>query len=341
MVRGRFMMRAAVFHGDGVLRIEDWPEPVLEKPDDVVVEVEACGVCGSDLQILNVPPGHPSTPPVVLGHEFIGRVVAVGPAAGEVEVGQRVAVDPDPKCGSCIYCRAGRPANCLNIVALGVHTDGALATYTKATASSVYALADSVPAALGGLIEPLACVVNGVNRAAPQPGETAIVFGAGTIGCLFVALLRAAGVAPVIAVEPSQTRWAVARAAGAHETLTPDDLPARRADYLPLGADIIVDAVGSQFGTALEHAALGGRIVLFGQNANARPPIKQYTITARSLTVLGTYITHYTFPAAIRLVEGGSLPLTSIVTHVLPLEQTLEGLDLLRSGVATKVVITP
>jgi threonine dehydrogenase-like Zn-dependent dehydrogenase len=86
---------------------------------------------------------------------------------------------------------------------------------------------------------------------------------------------------------------------------------------------------------------MGGRIVLFGQNATVLAPVRQYTITERSLSILGTYITHYTFPTAIRLVEGGSLPLAPIVTHVLPLERTLEGLDLLRSGVATKVVLTP
>lgn len=110
---------------------------------------------------------------------------------------------------------------------------------------------------------------------------------------------------------------------------------------MPRGADIVVDAVGSQFGTAVEHAALGGRIVLFGQNQTARPPIHQYTITERSLTVLGSYVTAFTFPTAIRLVETGALNLQPIVTDVLPLERLPEGLDLLRSGAATKVVITP
>jgi 2-desacetyl-2-hydroxyethyl bacteriochlorophyllide A dehydrogenase len=335
-------MRAAVFHGNGELRVQDWPKPAIERSDDVLIRVEACGVCGSDLQVMAVPPGHPSTPPVVLGHEFIGRVVEAGPAAADLRVGMRVAVDPDPKCGACSYCRAGRPENCLNVVALGVYADGALAEYVKAPAASVFPLADSVPRETAALIEPLACVVNAVNnRATPRPGESAVVFGAGTIGCLFVALLRAAGAGPVVVVEPSEARWAVARAVGASETLGPGEFAERRAELLPLGADIIVDAVGSQFATAVDHAAMGGRIVLFGQNANVVAPVKQYTITERSLTILGTYITHYTFPTAIRLVESGVLPLAPIVSHVLPLERTLDGLDLLRSGVATKVVLTP
>lgn len=103
----------------------------------------------------------------------------------------------------------------------------------------------------------------------------------------------------------------------------------------------MVDAVGTQFDTAVEHAALGARIILFGQNSNARPPIHQYTITERSLTVVGSYITAYTFPSAIRLVEQGRLRLAPIVTHRVPLAQVGEGLALLRSGAATKVVVTP
>src|SRR5581483_10276381 len=103
-----------------------------------------------------------------------------------------------------------------------------------------------------------------------------------------------------------------------------------RPDILPSGADVVVDAVGTQFGTAVEVAALGGRIVLFAQNATARPPIHQFSIPERSLTVVGTYITAFTFPPAIRLVEQGILPLAPIVTHVLPLARLGEGFDLLR-----------
>ena len=113
-------MRAAVFKGDGVVELEDVPEPRVDADDDVVIDVEACGVCGTDLQILNVPPGHPADVGVVMGHEFIGRISAVGANAGGFTVGQRVTVDPDPKCGVCGPCRAGRPASCENVSALGI-----------------------------------------------------------------------------------------------------------------------------------------------------------------------------------------------------------------------------
>ena len=334
-------MRAAVFKGQGVVVLEDVPEPRVEADDDVVIDVEACGICGTDLQILNVPPGHPADAGVVMGHEFIGHVRAVGANTGGLRPGQRVTVDPDPKCGICGPCRAGRPASCENVRALGIFRDGALAPLVKAPADAVFALSDAPAAATAALIEPLACVVNGVNKANPRPGESAVIFGAGAIGCLFLAMFKAAGAGPVLVVEPQPARAAVATAVGADAVVTPAELDERRRELMTHGADVVVDAVGSQFGTAVEHAALGGRIVLFGQNQTARPPIHQYTITERSLTVLGSYVTAYTFPTAIRLVETGALNLAPIVTDVLPLERLSEGLDLLRSGSATKVVIRP
>ena len=334
-------MRAAVFEGDGVVTLEDVREPHVDADDDVVIDVEACGVCGTDLQILNVPPGHPADAGVVMGHEFIGRVSAVGANVGEVGVGQRVTVDPDPKCGICGPCRAGRPASCENVSALGIFRDGALAAKVKAPASAVFPLSDRPPAHIAALIEPLACVVNGVNKANPRPGESAVIFGAGAIGCLFLAMFKASGAGPVIVVEPQPERAAVATAVGADAVVAPAELDARRREMLPYGAEIVVDAVGTQFGSAVDHAALGGRVVLFGQNQTARPAVHQFSITERSLTVLGSYITAFTFPTAIRLVENAALNLDPIVTHVLPLARLTEGLDLLRSGAATKVVVTP
>src|SRR5207245_8971410 len=109
-----------------------------ERADEVVVEVEACGIDVTDLQILNVTAGHPATPGVILGHEFIGRAVAIGPSVRDLRVGQRVVVDPDPKCGTCHACRTGRPANCTNVIALRSFADGALARFAKAPSRSVY-----------------------------------------------------------------------------------------------------------------------------------------------------------------------------------------------------------
>ena len=333
-------MRAAVFEGEGRLDVRDVPDP-SPADDEVLIEVEACGICGSDVQIINVPPGHPSTPPVVIGHEFVGRVRAVGSAVTGVTVGLRVVCDPDPKCGTCEACRTGRPANCTNIVALGVHRDGALADLVTAPASSIYPIREDIAADIAALVEPLACVINGTNRAALRPGESAVVFGAGAIGCLFIAVLKAAGAARIVAVEPSEQRAPVARAMGADEVVTPDAWAVRRAELLPGGADVVVDAVGSVLPAAIEAAGMGGRIVVFGMNATARPPIHQVEITEKGLTILGSYISNFTFPAAIRLVESGQIDLRPMITASIALDDTADGIARLRSGEAIKVVIHP
>jgi threonine dehydrogenase-like Zn-dependent dehydrogenase len=288
-----------------------------------------------------VPPGHPSTPPVIIGHEFVGRVVAAGPGVADAPIGERVVVDPDPKCGACASCRAGRPANCENIVALGVYRDGALANLVATPANTVYAIRDDVPAELAALVEPLACVVNGTNRAAIRPGENAVVFGAGAIGCLFAAVLKASGATRVIAVEPSAVRAGVARAVGADEVVTPDEWSSGKAEILPGGGDVVVDAVGSVLPDAISAAAMGARVIVFGMNANARPPVHQIEITEKGLSILGSYISNFTFPAAIRMIEGGTLNLERMITATIPLDATLDGIARLRSGEATKIVIRP
>jgi len=333
-------MLAAVFKGEGRLALDERPIPALSQPDDVLIEVEACGICGTDLQILAMPPGHPATPGTILGHEFVGRVVEAGPAA-RIAVGERVVIDADPKCGVCDPCRTGRPASCLNVVALGIFRDGALASHVIAPAGAAYPIADAVPAVTAALVEPLACVVNGTRRAAARPGESVLIFGGGAIGCLFLAVFRATGCSPIVVVEPVPARAQVALAMGADAVLSPGEVPAALADWLPGGADVVIDAVGDRLGAAIEAASMGGRIVLFGMNSNAHPPIHQVEITSRSLAILGSYISNFTFPEAIRLLESGRLVVDPMISAVVPLVDGHEAFERLRSGQATKVVITP
>ena len=271
----------------------------------------------------------------------MGWVRAAGAAVRDVQIGARVVCDPDPKCGACDSCRAGRPANCTNIVALGVYRDGALAKYVTAPANSIYPIADDVPAEIAALVEPLACVTNGTNRAAIRPGESAVVFGAGAIGCLFIAVLRASGAARIIAVEPSTLRAPVALAVGADVVVTPEEWAARRAELLPAGADVVVDAVGSVLPQAIEAAGMGARVVVFGMNGNARPPVHQVEIVDKGLAIFGSYISNFTFPSAIRLVESGQLNLAPMITATVGIEDTAAGIARIRSGEAVKIVIKP
>jgi 2-desacetyl-2-hydroxyethyl bacteriochlorophyllide A dehydrogenase len=333
-------MRAAVYEGNGQLVIRDVADPT-PGPDELIVEVEACGVCGTDVQIIGEPPGHPSTPPVILGHEFVGRIVATGANGARESGGGRVVVDPDPKCGECDPCRTGRPANCERIVALGIHRAGALARYVAVPRTSAYSIEAGVPAQHAALVEPLACVLNGTNRAALRPGETVVIFGAGAIGCLFVAVFRAAGAGRIVVVEPSPPRGEVARSVGAEVVLTPDEWTSRRRELAPARAEVVVDAVGSLLPEAIDAAALGGRVILFGMNGNARPQVHQVEIVEKGLSILGSFISNYTFPAAIRMIEAGMVDLAPLITEVLPLADTRLAIDRLRSGQGVKFVVTP
>lgn len=334
-------LRAAVFEGDGQLVVRDVPDAAISVPTDVLIQVEACGICGSDLHMLAVPPTHPGTPGTIMGHEFVGRIVEVGSAAQGVAVGDRVVVDPDPKCGYCQWCRAGRPSDCLNIVALGHHRHGGLAELTTAPSSAVYPISDGVAAELAAMTEPIACVLNGIYQASPRAGDCAVVFGAGPIGCYFVAILRASGVGPIIVVEPADQRHPIAYLAGATAVVPPGSLKACLDELVPSGASIVVDAVGTVLPEAIDVAGQGGKIILFGMNDDARPSVPHVEIIRKGLTITSSFITDFTFPPAVRLVESGILPLGEILTGVLPLDETPVAFDRLRAREAGKLVIKP
>jgi len=332
-------MKAAVFKSPGVLDVADWPEPTDLAADEVLIEVECCGMCGSDVHALSVPPGHPTEPGTVMGHEFVGYVVDRGAGVSNLELGTRVVVDPDPSCGACRNCQRGMPSACLNVRAIGVYRDGGLARLCRVPARAAFVISQDVPPELAAIAEPLACVVHGVERSEVRPGDSAVVFGGGSIGCMFAALFHAAGASPTILIEPADRRRQIALDCGVDAAFTPEEWAARRDEELPFGADVVVDAVGSLFTDALANVATGGRVVLIGMNSTARAEISQNDITRRGITVIGSYITNFTFPTAIRLLERGTPDLSPIVTHRLSLDEVHHGLELLRSGEALKVVI--
>ncbi len=334
-------MSAAVFAGVGRLEVLERPVPRVEGAGDVVLDVEACGICGSDLQILSVPPGHPATIGVVLGHEFVGVVSEVGDGVTGAEPGDRVVVEPNISCGQCAWCRRGLRNQCERFTTIGIFRDGGLAPHVRVPASQCHRVSVALPGRIAALAEPLSTVVNGARQASVFPGETAAVVGAGPIGLMFVALLRLAG-ATVVAVEPGPERAALAERLGADLVVDPtrEDVAAavRRASG-GLGADVVVDAVGSQLPAALELVRRGGRILLFGVNARARAEIVQERITREELTIVGSFVGEGVFPDAIRLLEQGRLDLEPLVTHRIGLEELPAAVDELRAGRAVKVEV--
>jgi threonine dehydrogenase-like Zn-dependent dehydrogenase len=333
-------MLAAVLAREGVLELQERAVPRVTRPDDVLIEVEGCGICGTDLHILESPPAHPATPGSILGHEFIGRIVERGASATTLDTGQRVAVAPNLNCGLCASCRCGRPNHCADFSTLGIFRDGGLAPLCVAPVAACYPLAETVPFEDAIWVEVLSCVVNSVDNINARAGESVVVIGGGPVGALH-ALLCVAGGARVLVSDVSDARLDIVAAAGISQTNNPNRQPiddAVRA-WAPGGADVVVDCVGTQLDAALDVVRTGGRISLFGMNAHARPPVRQNMITRNELTIFGSYVGVNTFPRAISLLERRVITPSVLLSAVLPLSSIHEALSLLRSGSAMKVVI--
>jgi threonine dehydrogenase-like Zn-dependent dehydrogenase len=324
-------VKAAVLAEVGTLALQERDEPTLRDEDEVLLDVEACGICGTDLHILATPPAHPANVGVVLGHEFVGIAAAVGSAVLGVAVGDRVAVAPNLWCGECDWCRRGLRNQCENGTTYGIFIDGGLAPRAVVKARACYPVSRELPAYVAALTEPLSTVVHGARQASVFPGESAVVIGAGPIGAMFCALLDAGG-ATVTVIEPMPERARLARDLGAASVVTPDKID-------DLHADVVVDAVGSQLETALNVTARGGRVLLFGMNIHARTEVAQSRITRDELTILGSYVGQDVFPDAIRLLEQGRIPFDRLITHRVGVEELADAIEELRAGRALKVEV--
>jgi len=336
-------MLAAVFEGEGRLNLKKVPLPRIKRGDEVLLEVEAASICGTDVHILEVPPGHPATPGVVLSHEYTGKVLEIGKEVTQFKINDRVIIDPNITCGSCPYCQRAMPNMCENVTTLGIFIDGGFAEYNVAPAKALHRISSQVSAELAVFAEPLSCVVNGTQKLKVQPGESVVVLGAGPIGLLFTRLFKVSGASEIIVSEVSPYRKEFARRSGATRLVDPgrEDLYGIVKDKTHIGADVVVDAVGDLFQDALKLTRRGGKILLFGQNEKAKPQISQNIITRCELDIMGTYIARFTFPPAIQIIESGLLNLQELVTHRFPLEEIHKGIQAMRKGEAIKVVITP
>ena len=336
-------MRAAVFVQEGVLEIQDRPNPEISHPEEVLLAVEACGLCGTDLHILSTPPGHPAHPGTILGHEFLGRIVEVGPQVTAFARGERVVVDPNLKCGVCRPCRRGQINHCDNWTTLGIFRDGGFASHVSVPQRALHPIAEDVPWEDAVWAEILSCVVASTDRIGIQPGQTAVILGAGPVGVLHGQLLQAAG-ARVMLCDKSDFRLDVARQAGLTESTNVDQAPVGESVASWTDGDlanVVVDAVGNQFQTCVELVATEGVIALFGMNAQATPAVGQCEITRKEATVLGSFVGRHAFPRAVQLLEQRIVQPSRLITHHLTVDELPEGLAAARRGEAMKVVARP
>ncbi|MDG6925867.1 MAG: zinc-dependent alcohol dehydrogenase family protein [Nitrososphaerota archaeon] len=339
-------MKAVVFRevGKGI-SVEEMPAPAVSGEHDVLIRVRDCGICGSDLAILEG--RHPSKPPVILGHELSGEVVAVGKSVMSVAPEDHVVVDPNVSCGRCTPCRLGRRNMCLDMVELGITRNGGFAELMLAPENFVYRVRDRLSWRAAALIEPLACVVHGFERSRVQPDETAVVYGAGPMGLLWVTMLRRAGVDNVFSVDLSEKRREMAKQLGADVTIDPtENDPVELVHRLTdgRGADVAVEMIGraETVENSVRSVGAGGRVVIMGvSRKDALSRISPFDVMAKEVEIIGSNANAYGFVPSIRLIESGAIPVDFLVSHEVPISEAQRAFDLCKSGEGLKVLIRP
>jgi 2-desacetyl-2-hydroxyethyl bacteriochlorophyllide A dehydrogenase len=332
-------VKAAIWEAPNELRIGERPDPA-PGPEDVVVRVGACGVCGTDLHIAAGDFAY--TPfPHVPGHEFAGEVVAVGDDVRELRAGARVAVDPSLFCGRCSFCREGRGNLCKAWGATGDTEDGAFAEYVRVPARNAYALPDELSYRAGALVEPVSCAVRGMHRIVPRPGEAALIVGAGTMGLLLLQLVVRAGVARAAVLDTNPAKLPLAERLGATATAT--GIEALQG-HAPDGFDFAIDATGAAPAIETAFGALrrGGRLLVFGvANADARISLSPFRIYNDEIVVLGSMAVLHSFGPALELVRSGAIDVDAMLTHAFALDAFGEAIENVRAGAGVKSQVLP
>lgn len=344
-------MRAAVFYGPEDLRIEERPQPA-PKENELLIEVGACAICGSDLRTYRFGARN-ITRPVVIGHEIAGTVVEAG-GQTSWRAGERVAVAPAIPCCDCRYCRRGQPAMCDELRIIGYEYDGGFADYMIVPGSALRAgcvnrVPDNLSLEQAALAEPLACAINAQELLGVGLGDTVVILGAGPLGMMHAELAKVHGARKVIVAELRLPRLELAR------DFSPDVLiDASREDVVGrvlaetagTGASVVIVAAPSAEAQAqaLKLAAKRGRISFFGGLPKSNPlaTLNSNLIHYRELFVMGA---HGSAPwdnrVALELLASGRINASRLISLVVPLERLMEGLAAAAEGGVLKVIVRP
>jgi 2-desacetyl-2-hydroxyethyl bacteriochlorophyllide A dehydrogenase len=323
----------------GKVELHTLPDP-MPGPREVVVQVAACGLCGTDLHILQ---GEfaPSLP-LVPGHEFAGSVVAVGTgveAADGVAVGDRVAVDPSLFCHECHYCRRGQNNLCERWAAIGVTTAGGAAEFAAAPVANCVRLPEHVQLEDAALIEPLSCAVRGYDVLRNQLGAHVLIYGSGTMGLMMLQLAKRVGAAAVDMVDINPDRLDTARLLGCSAAATSADKLDR-----PRGWKLVIDATGNAraIQDGLSRVGRGGTFLQFGVSDYAtRATIEPYKIYNQEITITGSMAVLHSFERAAELFAGGVIDPEIFISDRLPLDGYADALDRFARGQGRKIQVLP
>jgi 2-desacetyl-2-hydroxyethyl bacteriochlorophyllide A dehydrogenase len=330
-------VRAAVISGVGTVELTTVDDP-SPGPRDVVVDVAACGLCGTDLHILQGE--FAPTLPVIPGHEFAGEVVALGSDVDELAIGDRVAVDPSLYCYGCHYCRNGRHNLCERWQAIGVTRAGGAAEYAVAPARNCVKLPEHVATRDAALIEPLSCAIRGYDVLRSQLANRVLIYGSGTMGLMMLQLAKRTGATSVDVVDINPQRLVTARELGcATAAASPDEIDGR-----PYGWDLVVDATGNAqaIQDGLNRVGRGGTFLQFGvSDYAARATIEPYRIYNQEITITGSMAVLHSYERAADLFAAGVLDPSVFISDRFPLAEYPKALDTFKAGIGRKIQVIP
>lgn len=318
--------------------------------DDVLIRVEACGICGSDVHGYDGSSGR-RIPPIVMGHEAAGTIVEVGSAVRGLSQGDRVTLDSTVYCGQCANCLRGQINLCDQRQVLGVSCGeyrraGAFAEYVAAPARIVHKLPDSISFPEASMLEAVAVAMHAVSLAETPPDSTALVIGAGTIGLLILQALRATGCSRVFITDVDSTRLKLAKELGATETILADADTLARVSALSggMGVDVALEAVGltETIKSAIQSVRKGGTVLLVG-NISPEVTIPLQVVVSRQIRLQGSCASSGEYPRAIELMATGAINVKPLISAIAPLEDGPRWFERLYSHEPNlmKVVLAP
>ena len=343
-------MKALLLSEYGRLETVDVPMP-RPGPDEVLIRVAACGICGSDVHGYDGSSGR-RIPPIIMGHEAAGVIAAAGPGVSNPGEDQPVTFDSTIYCGECQFCRKGQVNLCERRQVLGVSTpeyrrEGAFAQYVVVPSRVVHKLPASIPFAEAAMIEPLAVAVHAVSLSNLQKGDTALVIGAGMIGLLVLQALKQAGCSQVFVSDIDDSRLQLARDLGAAATInakTSDAVEEIKALTNGSGVDVALEAVGSTptVKTAIEAVRKGGSVTLIG-NVVPTVEIPLQIVVSRQIRLQGSAASSGEYPRCIEMLANGAVNVKPLISVVAPLEEGPVWFERLHERQANlmKVILTP